>query len=71
MLTSLFKNRKGFAAIFATMIILAAVLVVASAISLSALTEKKITRNSLLSAQAYLAAESDWVFATPAPSHGG
>ncbi len=58
MLTSLFKNQKGFAAIFATMIILAAVLVVASAISLSALTEKKITRNSLLSAQAYLAAES-------------
>ncbi len=48
----------GFAAILATVIILAVVLAVVGSLSLLILTEQKITKNAVQSAQAYYAAES-------------
>jgi len=59
MLIKFFKiDSRGFAALFATLIILSVVLITASGLSLLTLNEKKITQNYLISNQAYLAAES-------------
>ena len=59
MLIKFFKtDSRGFAALFATLIILAVVLVTASSLSLLTLNEKKITQNYLLSSQAYQTADS-------------
>lgn len=50
--------QKGFAAIVSVLIILSTILIVVGAISVITFAQQKITRNSVLSAQAYYAADS-------------
>jgi hypothetical protein len=52
------KSELGFAAFLGTVIVMAVAIVVISSVSLATITEQKITKNAVRSAQAYYSAES-------------
>ena len=51
-------DKRGFAAVVSVLIVLSTILIVVGAISVITFAQQKITRNSVLSAQAYYAADS-------------